>query len=143
MSRVLVTDGRQRSTLAVVRSLGRAGIDVTVGEDSFPCLASSSKYCSGRFQYRSAMVSPLGFSSDLFNELRHQSYDMVLPMTDITVRLVMEQAEKIAEHSSLPMPTKDDYLAAIDKGRLIRLCRQLNIPVPETYFIDNIGELPA
>lgn len=141
MNNVLVTDGRQRSTLAVVRSLGRAGINVTVGEDNFPSLASSSRYCHNRFQYRSALGSPKDFITDLIGELNRKSYDMILPMTDITAYLMMEHFDKITGYTSLAMPAKDDYLAAIDKGRLIQQCQKLGIPVPETYFIDSIDEI--
>jgi len=45
---VLVTDGDQRSALAITRSLGRRGVNVIVGEESDRCLASSSRYCTRR-----------------------------------------------------------------------------------------------
>ena len=42
--RVLVTDGEQRSALAVVRSLGRAGYDVSVGSRGGASLAGASRF---------------------------------------------------------------------------------------------------
>jgi hypothetical protein len=42
---VFVTDGHQRSALALVRSLGRAGIPITVGASQPRSLAGSSRYC--------------------------------------------------------------------------------------------------
>ena len=44
--KVLVTDANTRSALAVVRSLGRAGICVGVGDVQANTLAGASKYCS-------------------------------------------------------------------------------------------------
>ena len=49
--KVLVTDGRQRPALAIVRSLGRRGVPVLVGAEAPTSLASSSKYCEGHVTY--------------------------------------------------------------------------------------------
>src|SRR6185369_14394569 len=50
---VFVTDGDQRPALAIVRTLGRRGLRVLVGEDGPASLASSSKYCAGHITYPS------------------------------------------------------------------------------------------
>ena len=43
MAKVLVTDGRSRASLAIVRSLGEKGIKVVSGE-AFSCSSFYSKY---------------------------------------------------------------------------------------------------
>jgi hypothetical protein len=53
MASVLVTDGHFRKTLAVVRSLGRRGVPVTVGERTFLNTSFFSKYCAERLVYPS------------------------------------------------------------------------------------------
>ena len=50
---VFVTDGDQRPALAIVRTLGRRGLRVIVGEDRPASLASSSKYCVRHITYPS------------------------------------------------------------------------------------------
>ena len=45
-ARVLVTDGTERSALAIVRSLGRAGYHPYVTADSLPALAAASRWTS-------------------------------------------------------------------------------------------------
>ena len=57
---VLVLDGAQRSALAVVRSLGRAGIDVHVGEAEPSNLAGRSRHCAGQVQLPSPAMRPTG-----------------------------------------------------------------------------------
>ncbi len=52
---VLVTDGENRSSLAVTRSLGRFGCRVVVTGLKKKNLASSSRYCADRY----AVPSPL------------------------------------------------------------------------------------
>ena len=51
MTRVLVTDGSKRESLAIVRSLGKKGIEVTAGEDSRFCCSFFSKYVKNRVIY--------------------------------------------------------------------------------------------
>ena len=59
--KILVTDGNQRSTLAVTRSLGMKGIDVIVGESHDNSLASASKCCKEEIIYSSPEKSPSEF----------------------------------------------------------------------------------
>ena len=48
MSKVFITDGYWHKTLAVVRSLGEKGIDVTVGESTRLATALFSRYARRR-----------------------------------------------------------------------------------------------
>ena len=136
MAKVLVLDGRQRSTLAVVRSLGRRGIEVIVGEDRFPSLAASSKYCRGTFRYASPSASPQSFVEDLERELQRSDYKMLIPMTDMTTYLVAVNLDKFSSLTTIPMPNKAEYFRSIDKGGVIKLSEKLGIPTPKTFFIN-------
>ena len=49
--RVLILDGNQNQAVAGVRSLGRAGYNVLVGESTRSLKAGWSRYCTGTFQY--------------------------------------------------------------------------------------------
>jgi predicted ATP-grasp superfamily ATP-dependent carboligase len=139
--KILVLDGRQRSTLAVVRSLGGLGIEVTVGEDQIPCLASRSKYSTHAFKYASAMTDPGEFISDITAELNRHEYDMLLPMTDISMNLAVNHFDNLARLTRLPVSGKEAYLKASDKAETIRLSQELGIPTPKTYFVNQTSEL--
>jgi predicted ATP-grasp superfamily ATP-dependent carboligase len=141
MARILVTDGNQRSTLAVVRSLGKKGAQIIVGEESLPCLASSSRYCRRAVEYPSPYEHASGFLDFLIEELSRDKYSMVIPMTDISSYIMMENYERIAELSNLPFPKPNDYFKAIDKLNLVDICHSQNIPAPETYRFDDIEDL--
>lgn len=141
MGGVLVTDGRQRSTLAVTRSLGQKGIDVTVGEDSFPCMAASSRFCSHRFLYASAITEPHAFVEDLVRELQRTGYDMVIPMTDKTTYLVIENMDRLSPLTKIAIADKKAYDLAIDKGKLIKLAQDLGLPVPKTHFLNSVDDV--
>jgi len=141
--KILVLDGRQRSTLAAVRSLGRHGVEVTVGEDHIPCLASRSKFAARAVKYASATSDPKAFIADIAGELRNRQYEMILPMTDISMYLAVNELDNLARLTRMPVAGKEAYLKAIDKAETIKLSQNLGIPVPKTFFINEIGDLPT
>ncbi len=136
-------DGRQRSTLAGVRSLGGHGVEVTVGEDHLPCLTSRSKHVNHAFKYTSAKTDPKAFIADITSELKRHQYEMILPMTDISMYLAVNEFDNLSRLTRMPIAGKETYLKAIDKGETIKLARNLDIPVPKTFFINEINELPG
>lgn len=139
--KVLILDGWQRSTLAGVRSLGEHDVEVTVGEDHLPCLASRSKYAAHAIKYASAMSDPKAFIADITSELKRHKYDMILPMTDISMYLAVNEYDNLSRFTRMPIGGKEAYLKAIDKGETIKLAQDLDIPVPKTFFISQISEL--
>lgn len=141
MTRVLVTDGNQRSTLALVRSLGIKGIRVTVAEESLPCLASCSRYAHDTFRYPPPAADPDGFAERIARKLKEEKYDILIPMTDTTTYLVNQYRSEMESLTRLPIPARDTFERASDKGEMIRLAGELGVPCPETHFIDTVDDV--
>ncbi len=130
---VLVTDGDQRSTLAVVRALGAAGVPVTVGESRPRSLAGSSRFAAGSVCYPSPSEKPAEFQDFLRDAVQSGAYRVLLPMTDVTVTLAADIASELMLHAAFPFPSRERILAAQDKGYLMQLGQQAGIAVPATY----------
>ncbi|MEO8139167.1 MAG: hypothetical protein ABI742_05950, partial [Gemmatimonadota bacterium] len=81
-SRVLVTDGEQRSSLAVVRSLGRAGEVVFVCAKSARSLAGASRYAAGQAAAPDPLSQPAQFVAAVQALVREWQIDIVLPLTE-------------------------------------------------------------
>jgi predicted ATP-grasp superfamily ATP-dependent carboligase len=141
MGRVLVTDGNQRSTLALTRALGRKGVSVTVAEEELPCLSSQSKYCSRTLVYHSPASNPEGFVEDILKELRSHNYGLLIPMTDLTAFLVSENKENLSRTTQIPLPEKEAFRRACDKAEVLRLAQQIGVPIPGTYFPEDFDEI--
>ena len=90
MSKVLVLDGNLNSSLAVIRSLGRQGIEVTVGAEVQPCLGGSSRYCTRHFVYPQPAQDSGQFIDLIFDEVRNSQYDFIFPMTDVTIPIILQ-----------------------------------------------------
>lgn len=81
MNRVLVTDGRSRASLAIVRSLGKRGIEVTSGE-AFGCSSFYSKYTAKKLVYPAPDKQPELFLKKIIETLKNDEYTMIMPVRD-------------------------------------------------------------
>jgi len=143
MPRVFVTDGHWRKTLAVVRSLGRRGVAVTVGESSRLATSLFSKYCNRRVVYPSVRRHPEAFLAFLRRELRKADYDLVMPMEEETLLLLAQHREELAPVARLPIPTSEAIIRVRDKGWLLHHASQQGIPIPRTCWVKTMDDLKA
>ena len=133
--RVLVTDGNQRSTLAITRSLGRRGISVLIGEAAERSLASSSRYCKGHVAYPSPYRYPQEFYSFLIEYLRKANIDMLIPITDVTTHIVATHKDEMRTYTTLAVPDFQSFDFVTNKWTLLKYAQDLSIPIPQTHFV--------
>ncbi|MBW2039936.1 MAG: ATP-grasp domain-containing protein [Deltaproteobacteria bacterium] len=143
MSRIFVTDGHWRKTLAVVRSLGRKGLEVTVGESSRVTTSFFSKYCHRRVVYPSVHRRPDDFLAFLRQELTRRTYDILIPMEEETLLLLARHKREFAPLVRLPITSYHDVIKVRDKGWLLQHALKEAIPMPQTYFVEDIKDLTA
>ncbi len=135
MARVLVTDGHFRKSLAVVRSLGRKGFPVTVGERTSLNTSFFSKYCARRLVYPSPQQSPNQFIEFFMKEIKKNQYDCLFPMEEETLLLLAKYHSQISEHAYLLIPDLKKIEFVRDKGNLMRFAEAHGIPIPKTFHI--------
>ena len=154
MTSVLVTDGHFRKTLAVVRSLGRKGIHVTVGERTFLNTSFFSKYCTRRLVYPSPRRSPDQFIEFLLKEIKENHYDCLFPMEEETLLLLANYHSEISPYTYLLSPGLKKIEFVRDKRNLMEFAETHGIPTPKTFQISpslspsslmaegRVGEIP-
>lgn len=130
---VFVTDGHWRKTLAVVRSLGRRGIPVTVGESTAIATSFFSRYCSRRVIYPSPVRDPDGFLNHLHRELA-RGYRAIFPMEEVTLLLLARHRDFIDPLAFLPVPSYEKIQFVRDKEKLLKFAMGRGIPCPRTFF---------
>ena len=133
---VFVTDGEQRSSLAVVRALGGAGIRMTVGSAERASLAGASRYCAARVQYPSPRSDPKGFQCFLREEMQRRDPVLLLPMTDVTVQLVVRVRDLLPERVHIPFPSEEKIDWVQDKRRVLLTAREVGMGIPETFLLE-------
>jgi len=139
---VLVTDGQERSALAITRGLGRAGIPVIVGADTAGSLAGTSRYCVARWQYPSPLQQPAKFIASLVEAVRRFAITGIIPPTDTSMQAVAAQRDQFQPSVTAMIPLLESYEMVSDKYRVMKLAQELGIPFPDTVFVPD-GNIAA
>lgn len=140
---VLVTDGDQRSTLALVRALGRARVAVTVGHECSDSLAGQSRFCSDRLLYPSPWHDPAGFQQRMLEAAKTGRYRMLLPMTDVTTLLTAEVGEQLRRYLAVPIASAESIQRAQNKAEMVCTAQHMGIGCPQTWMPNDVAECEA
>jgi len=140
-SDVFLTDAHWRKSLAAVRALGINGIRLTVGESTRLATAAFSKYCHRAVVYPSPLLNPSDFVHFLHRELSRHSYQMLLPMEDETICLIAKYHSEFSRKTYLPIPSFEKLEFARSKDKILKLAGKKGVPIPKTWYIDNISQL--
>jgi predicted ATP-grasp superfamily ATP-dependent carboligase len=137
--RILVTDGTQRSALAVVRSLGRAGHTVFVCGPRVPSLAGSSRYSFAEAQVPDALASPAEFVSEVVSLIDRWRIDTLIPITESALLALLPERESLG----VIIPFADDnvFRAIADKGALLNAASKLGIATPKQLVLHSKDQL--
>jgi len=142
MAKVFVLDGNQRPSLAVVRSLGEKGVDITVGDCIYPNLSAASRYCKKFVLYPSPYENVKDFRIAVINELAREPYDVIIPMTDATIPIILKNRKEIEKYTTLPFVPYATYEFASNKFKLFKYAQEKGIPIPHTIFVAPGEEVP-
>jgi predicted ATP-grasp superfamily ATP-dependent carboligase len=135
--RILITDGEQRSALAVTRSLGRRGHHIWVAGKKRDSLASVSRFCCRRCQIADPRQDAQRFQSEVLALANDGELDMILPMAEESIILLNAIRDRLPAHCRLAAPEQVPFEAVANKYQLFRMARQLAVGIPETRFIDS------
>lgn len=132
MTNILLTDAQQRKTLAATRSLGSKGLNVLAGENTRWNPTAFSKYCTKGLVYPDPKVNPTGFLTWLQQALMKLQCEVLLPMDDVTLDIVMQHQAELEEQVKLLLPSAASFQTAGDKALAAKLAQHAGIPCPQT-----------
>jgi predicted ATP-grasp superfamily ATP-dependent carboligase len=133
--------GGGRTTLSVMRSLARAGAQLTLGGDRFRGEAFRSRHAHARISYPSPAVDAAGFRASLLGHLRSRAFDVLLPMSDYTNLAISAIRSGVESLVSVPMPSHAAIRRAQDKLATLDLAQGLGVAIPDTHAPANRREL--
>ncbi len=129
--KAIVTDGLWRKSLSAIRSLGKAGFEVTVMGGSLATTGFWSRYTKDKIIAPLASQDPEAFGLKLSQALEAAPSSVVLPMEDASLMWVSKNRERLAgrfllaPHSSLE--------TAQDKGATLKHARTQGLTCPKTW----------
>lgn len=143
MSVVLVTDAERGSAVAFIRSLARAGHVVIAGDAASISPGRWSRSTSASFRYPDPYRDADGAGRAILEQIVEHGVDVVLPVTDATVRVVDSLRDRLPPSCRVGIPPAEASAAAADKDRTLRLAMELGVPVPATVVVESPAEALA
>lgn len=141
MSTVLLTDAQQRKTLAVARSLGKKGINISAGENTKWALALFSKYVKKGYVYPDPAVDKASFYQWLIKCLQNKTYDVFFPMDDHTMEIAVKHSAEILKHTKALLPSLESYQVLSDKASSAKAAKEAGLDCPMTYVPEGLDDL--
>lgn len=133
--RALVLDGDSRAALAIARSLGVRGVEVSVAAECQPSLASSSRWCSTSLRYPCPRTSPKWFVNWLVFTLNNSPETLLYSCSDTTTSILGSFRADLPSSARILLPPQASLEIALDKSRTLDLARSLAVPVPRSVEI--------
>lgn len=146
---VLVADGHLRASLAVVRSLGRAGYRVYVCSPRRRSLAGASRFALGEAEVPEALSQPERFAEAVAALTRQWGIDVLLPISEESLLAILPVIDQMPG-VRVPFSTIESFRMAADKQHVTAVAATLGISVPEQVVVPSadaarsidVGDLP-
>lgn len=137
---VLVLDGQQRSALAVVRSLGRQGVEVHVADAETPCLAGVSRHARSSLRYPDPQHDPDAFVSWVRTTTLEKGFEVVFPVTDTSTMTLLAAAGQPGAVRHVG-PQVRAYEEVTNKATLVALATRVGVRTPRTHIVTGLAEI--
>ncbi len=136
----LVTFGRNRMAYTALRSLARRGVKVVVGDSFALSMCFYSRHCHAHFVYPSPFLFPAQFIEALAMKARHHRCQVLIPMHEEGY-VIARYRDRLDPLMKVPLPDYEQIMALHNKDRFYALARRLNLPIPETYTVGQMGHI--
>lgn len=128
--KVLVLGQEDRAFLAVVRSLGRRGLEVHVGWCPPDAVALRSRYVARVHELPRYARDDDTWRRALVALLERERFDLVIPTNDTTIMPLQAHRDEIEPHGRVHLPSNEAYAICFDKGVTHDFAQAHGVPVP-------------
>jgi predicted ATP-grasp superfamily ATP-dependent carboligase len=140
---VLVTDAARGSSIACLRSLGRAGYRVIAADADPRSPGFRSRHAFGRVVYPDPRRDPERFVRALRDAVGEWQVDLVVPVTDDTLLPLAEARKDFEGLCALAIPETSSLEVVTDKWRTLEWAERLAIAMPRTHLVRSPEEALA
>lgn len=138
--KVLVLGDGVSAFLAVIRSLGRQGIEVHVAWCQPNCPSLSSRYVA-KFHPLPFCDAEGSWVDELCQLLQAEHYDLVLPTNEQSTRALFMHRERLEKASRLYLMDEPAFDVVFDKVKSGELAERVGMRVPKTQLISSVERL--
>ena len=137
-----VTYGWCRTAYTVVRSLGRQGIEVHVGDSSPLAMSRFSKYCKKFHRLPDFFANPDEYFQAVITAMNECGAKVLFPCHE-DVECFAKRKNELPRDIKIAVPDPDMWGIAEDKLLYSSHVMEAGCPVPQTYQIKSTQELEA
>ena len=141
--KVLVLGEDDRIVLSIVRSLGRAGIEVHLGWCRASSLAGRSRYTNTVHEIPWCPAQHDRWTGALDALIDRHDFDLIIPATENVVFALQKARQELTHASRFALSGEDAFRVASNKQATYELCEQLQISYPRTEQITHPNQFDA
>lgn len=137
MAKILLTDGANKNTLSILRSLAKKGhiVDVTSTTSKLLTLCSYSKYCNKTILIKCDVRDSHEYYNHIVMEITKSNYDYFIPVGLHSCKMASKNKDNLKKHVKLLVADWDSMKIASDKEGTMSLASSLGIPIPATRVV--------
>ncbi len=137
---ILVTDGENRSSLAVTRSLGRKGCTIIAVGRSANDISFSSKFCHKAYLVPDPLTDGMNYLHAISEIVAKERINVIFPMTEQSVYCLNKSRNILGQNVILACAPPDKMEAVSNKYTLFKTAEKLGVDVPKTNYVADIGD---
>jgi predicted ATP-grasp superfamily ATP-dependent carboligase len=138
---IFTTGADRRATLTIVRSLGRKGLKVCVGNHKHNGTAFLSRYCSEKFIYPNPQHAPKDYFTSIIEKIKERKFNVIMPVHDFELFPLLMKKDKIEKHCIIPFVDFETFMKTVNKTDTIKIAKKLGVRAPETIIPESRKDL--
>jgi len=138
MKKALVLSSVSRTVLAVIRSLGRGGVEVHTAWTRPNCISSRSRYVRATHDLPPYSDTDLSWKTALAELMRRERFDLVIPCTDIDTLALHRHRVDLERFGQIYAPNDEAVAVLFDKHRTNELARSAGVRLPREIVITDL-----
>jgi len=138
--RILLSEGSSTSAREAITALGLAGHWVEICDPDRACIGRFSRFVKGFHRCPGLGDDPEGYLAFVLDLISRKRFDVLIPIHEQGYLFAKVQQE-LARHVAVALPSFTSYERAHSKAGFSEILRELELPQPETVFVESLAEL--
>ncbi len=139
--KILITDTQNRNAVALIRAFGKMGLTIYAGDCERISTGFFSRFVSGRTVYPDPIRNENRFLEHLLAFIQKEKIEIVFPIVEKTILAIAKNKYRFDRQTKLPIADYKTLLKAADKAYTFKIAHKIGIPIPKTYFPENVSDL--
>ena len=138
---VLIDKADSGVALTIARSLGKKGVDVTAAASKKRALAFYSKYCKNKVVYPPPESGAGRFVQKMLEIVKNGNHEVLFTLGSPEMDVISRNRDRFIPYVNIPLVDHETLMKAKDKGQILKIAMENDVPCPKTYFPEKISDV--